>query len=103
MCPLGRSIHVRGKGCAHDSIQGHSFSTSLFCLGAGADKRKGIVMTDRTMRPPSAFRVNLEQQRNRGKDLLRAAKAADPEALSRLAAVRRNTVGQNSPETVQPP
>ena len=57
-------------------------------------------MTDRKERPPSAFRLNLEQQKNRAKDLLRAAKAADPEALSRLAAVRRNTVGQNSPETL---
>jgi hypothetical protein len=53
-------------------------------------------MTDRKERPPSAFRLNLEQQKNRAKDLLRAAKAADPEALSRLAVVRRDTVGQNS-------
>ena len=58
-------------------------------------------MTDRKERPPSAFRLNLEQQKNRAKDLLRAAKAADSEALSRLAAVRRrDTVGQNSPETL---
>ena len=56
-------------------------------------------MTDRKERPPSAFRLNLEQQKNRAKDLLRAAKAADPEALSRLAAVRR-TAGKNSPETI---
>src|SRR5690349_19340643 len=63
--PLGRSILVRGKGCAHDSIQGLFVSTSLFCLDAGADKRKGIVMTDRSERPPSAFRLNLEQQKNR--------------------------------------
>jgi hypothetical protein len=53
-------------------------------------------MTDRKERPPSAFRLNLEQQKNRAKDLLRAVNAADPEALSRLAAVRRDTVGQNS-------
>ncbi len=57
-------------------------------------------MTDRKERPPSAFRLNLEQQRNRAKDLLHAARSADPEALSRLAAVRRDTVGQNSPETL---
>jgi hypothetical protein len=44
-------------------------------------------MTDRTERAPSAFRLNLEQQRNRAKDLLRAAKAADAPALARLAAV----------------
>ena len=57
-------------------------------------------MTDRQERPPSAFRLNLEQQKNRAKDLLRAAKAADPEALARFAAVRRDTVGQNWPETL---
>lgn len=57
-------------------------------------------MTDRQERPPSAFRLNLEQQKNRAKDLLRAVKAAEPEALSRLAAVRRDTVGQSSPETL---
>ncbi len=38
--------------------------------------------------PPSAFRLNLEQQKNRAKDLLRAARAADAEALSRIAAAR---------------
>src|SRR3569833_951268 len=58
-------------------------------------------MNDRKERPPSAFRLNLEQQKNRAKDLLRAAKAADSEALSRLAAVRRrDTVGQNSPASL---
>jgi len=48
-------------------------------------------MTDRSERPPSAFRLNLEQQKNRAKDLLRAAKAGDADALSRLAAVRRDS------------
>jgi hypothetical protein len=43
-------------------------------------------MSDRAEWAPSAFRLNLEQQKNRAKDLLRAAKAADPAALSRLAA-----------------
>ena len=43
-------------------------------------------MTDRTERAPSAFRLNLEQQKNRAKDLLRAAKAADTAALARFAA-----------------
>ena len=63
-------------------------------------------MTDRTQRPSSAqltferpFRLNLEQQKNRAKDLLRAARAADPEALSRFAAVRR-ALTQHSPETL---
>ncbi|HWM68327.1 MAG TPA: hypothetical protein VNO35_17180 [Steroidobacteraceae bacterium] len=58
-------------------------------------------MTDRTERAPSAFRLNLEQQKNRAKDLLHAAKAANPEALSRLSAVRRDSVAQHSPETLQ--
>jgi len=63
-------------------------------------------MTDRTQRPSSAqlaferpFRLNLEQQKNRAKDLLRAARAADPEALSRFAAVR-SALTQHSPETL---
>lgn len=44
-------------------------------------------MTDRKQRTPSAFRFNLEQQKNRAKELLRAAKASDANALSRIAAV----------------
>src|SRR5262249_40869976 len=63
--------------------------------------RKGLVMTDRAERPPSAFRLNLEQQKNRAKDLLRAAKAGDANALSRFAAVRRETVAQGSLDTLQ--
>jgi Domain of unknown function (DUF1835) len=43
-------------------------------------------MTDRAARTPSAFRLNLEQQKNRAKDLLRAAKAGDAAALARLTA-----------------
>jgi hypothetical protein len=49
-------------------------------------------MTDRTERAPSAFRLNLEQQKNRAKDLLRNAKAADTKAISRFAAVRRDSI-----------
>jgi len=45
-------------------------------------------MTDRSERPPSAFRLNLEQQKNRAKDLFRAAKAGEADALARIAAVR---------------
>ncbi len=56
-------------------------------------------MTDRTERPPSAFRLNLEQQKNRAKELLRAAKAGDASALSRLAAVRRDSVAHPSLDT----
>jgi hypothetical protein len=45
----------------------------------------------------SAFRLNLEQQKNRAKELLRAAKAADAQALSRLSKARRDSTAQNSP------
>ena len=58
-------------------------------------------MTDRIERPPSAFRLNFEQQKNRAKDLLRAAKAADTEALSRLEAVRRNFAAPSSADASQ--
>jgi hypothetical protein len=58
-------------------------------------------MPDRTERPPSAFRLNLEQQKNRAKDLLRAAKAGDANALSRLAAVGRDVAEESSPETIR--
>ena len=53
-------------------------------------------MTDRTERAPSAFRLNLEQQKNRAKDLLRAGKAGDAEALARLDVARRNSLAPNS-------
>jgi Domain of unknown function (DUF1835) len=48
---------------------------------------------DRAARPSSPspqqhFRLNLEQQKNRAKDLLRAAKAGDARALERMAAQR---------------
>jgi hypothetical protein len=58
-------------------------------------------MTDRTERPPSAFRLNLEQQKNRAKDLLRAAKSGDANALARLAAVRRDAVASNTLDSLQ--
>jgi hypothetical protein len=45
-------------------------------------------MTDHTERTPSAFRLNLEQQKNRAKDLLRAAKAGEKDALARIVAIR---------------
>jgi Domain of unknown function (DUF1835) len=52
-------------------------------------------MTDRAARLRAAFYLNLEQQKNRAKDLLRAVKARDPQALQRLAAVlpHRNSSG----------
>lgn len=49
-------------------------------------------MTDRTERTPSAFRLNLEQQKNRAKDLLRAVKAGEKDALTRIVAAA-NTKG----------
>ena len=58
-------------------------------------------MTDRTGRAPSAFRLNLEQQKNRAKDLLRAAKAGDADALSRLAAVHRDSIAHPSPDALR--
>ena len=45
-------------------------------------------MTDFRERMQDAFRLNLEQQKNRAKDLLRAAKAGDAPSLARIAAVR---------------
>jgi hypothetical protein len=49
--------------------------------------------TPQPANPPSSssggpFRLNLEQQKNRAKDLLRAAKAGEPEALARIAQAR---------------
>ena len=58
-------------------------------------------MTDRKERPPSAFRLNLEQQKNRAKDLLRAAKSGDANALARLAAIRRDAVAHHSLGSLQ--
>ena len=57
-------------------------------------------MTDRTERAPSAFRLNLEQQKNRAKELLRAVKAGDAQALSRFAAACSGSA-QGSAETPQ--
>jgi hypothetical protein len=45
-------------------------------------------MTERIERTPSAFRVNLEQQKKRAKELLRAARAGDAQALARIVAAR---------------
>lgn len=59
-------------------------------------------MTESGQRPSSAFRLNFEQLKNRAKELLRAAKSRDPEALARLAALHRDPVARDSPSTVQP-
>jgi hypothetical protein len=58
-------------------------------------------MTDRTERAPSAFRLNLEQQKNRAKELLRAVKAGDTEALSRFAAARSGSEIPDSLDALQ--
>src|SRR5262245_27606010 len=52
---------------------------------ADAGARKETVMTDRNAEPYAAFRLNLEQQHKRAKDLLKAAKAGEADALRRLS------------------
>ena len=47
-------------------------------------RRRETVMTDRDVQPYAAFRLDLEQQHERAKDLLEAAKAGALEALRRL-------------------
>ena len=46
-------------------------------------------MTDRSGRPEMPFRLNLEQQKKRAKDLLRALRARGPAALARWHAQLR--------------
>lgn len=53
-------------------------------------------MTDRTERTPSAFRLNLEQQKNRAKDLLRAARVGEKDALARIVAARGSASAANA-------
>jgi hypothetical protein len=53
-------------------------------------------MIDRAERMPSAFRLNLEQQKNRAKDLLRAARAGDKDALARIVAARVRASAANA-------
>lgn len=60
-----------------------SRSIVLFRPGADAGPRKGIRMP-RTSDPYAAFRLNLEQQRKRAKNLLRAVRAGDAGARRRL-------------------
>ena len=59
-----------------------SRSIVLFQPGADAGTRKGIHMPG-TSDPYAAFRLNLEQQRKRAKDLLRAVRAGDAAAHRR--------------------
>src|SRR4051794_8130363 len=55
--------------------------------------KRGCAMTDPRERIQAAFRLNLEQQKHRAKDLLRAAKAQDAAALERMAVGRANKKG----------
>jgi len=80
---LGRSIHVRGKGRAHDSLQRDHDLDIPFGLRR-TQAVKGIVMPESIERTPSPFRLNLEQQKKRARDLLNEVKAGDPGALARL-------------------
>jgi hypothetical protein len=57
---------------------------SLFSLNADADTRKETVMSAAASQPYAAFRLNLEQQKKRAKDLLKAAQSGEPAALRRL-------------------
>jgi hypothetical protein len=45
-------------------------------------------MTDPHARTQAAFRLNLEQQKKRAKEILKAARAGDPGAMSRFASLR---------------
>jgi hypothetical protein len=51
-------------------------------------------MTDHRSQPYAAFRLNFEQQQKRAKDLLKAAKAGDADALRRLHAAGLTAPGE---------
>src|SRR5688572_33256544 len=72
-----------------------SRSIVLFQPGADAGTRKGIRMPAPSD-PYAAFRLNLEQQRKRAKDLLRAVRAGDAAARRRVA----DAVALPMPDTV---
>src|SRR5215470_8617707 len=81
---LGRSIHVRGKGCAHDrrpTDAGLQFP--LICLSERRQPIRESVMADALGSYPQ-FRLNFEQQGKRAKDLLKAARGGEAEALARF-------------------
>src|SRR5581483_8837787 len=96
MNALGRSIHVRGKGCAHDHDRfAQRDPSSSFSLVRTQARERGARMPG-TSDPYAAFRLNLEQQRKRAKDLLRAVRAGDEAARRRLA----NAVALPVPDAV---
>src|SRR5579864_6817710 len=84
MSALGRSIHVRGKGSAHDrrpADKGLRFP--LICLSERRSPIRESVMAD-TLGSYPQFRLNFEQQGKRAKELLKAARAGEAEALARF-------------------
>jgi hypothetical protein len=50
-------------------------------------------MSDRTVRPDAPFRIDLDHQRKRAKELLRALRAGDPAAVARLQRHRPRSTG----------
>src|SRR5688572_9619141 len=53
--------------------------------------------------PENPFRLNLEQQKKRAKDLLRTAKDGEPEALARIAHARDGSAERTSRATPTAP
>src|SRR5688500_19202616 len=84
MDALGRSIHVRGKGCAHDHDRfARRDPSSSFSLVRTQARERGSACQARPIRtPPSG---SISKQRKRAKDLLRAVRAGDAAARRRLA------------------
>jgi hypothetical protein len=83
MTQLGRSIHVRGKGCAHDTTTSREGLRFPYLPVRTQVFDKGNVMADWLGSFPH-FRLNFEQQAKRAKELLKAARSGDPKALARF-------------------
>src|SRR5579864_1139468 len=95
MSALGRSIHVRGKGSAHDrrpADKGLRFP--LICLSERRSPIRESVMAD-TLGSYPHFRLNFEQQGKRAKELLKAARAGESEALARFRSPPRLAEAQH--------
>jgi hypothetical protein len=83
MLRLGRSIHVRGKGCAHDTTTSREGPRFPYLPVRTQVLDKGNVMAD-GLGSFRHFRLNFEQQAKRAKELLKAARSGDPRALARF-------------------
>lgn len=92
---LGRSHRVRGKGCAHDWLVYDDQAHPFFSLAGGHGRwRREFAVTDTgqpaQVRPrdafdfDTAFRLDLEQQRKRAKELLRAFRTGDAASEKRF-------------------